>query len=322
MKAGSRGIAPLLNHFAINSPSNSLGLGWLFSYLILSGSPVAAGALTFLDGGVIGEIETLFMITGSRLGAAFIVLFIGFIYILWGHGKLISLSMGLLSLSVTAVVYLSSLAISYLLLTYQVLDFIQFGPGNLLRGAIDLIFTPISKPLTDLFPSGLVFFIGLGVIITSFVLFDRVIPKIKLRRTDFSQTPRLIYRPVVMFILGAMVTLVSMSVSVSLSILVPLSTRGYVRRENVIPYIMGANITTFIDTMLVAVFLNNPQALVVVLSVIVSVATVSLIIITLFYRHFERTILTFVSYIGKSNLNLTVFVVVILVLPVILILWK
>jgi sodium-dependent phosphate cotransporter len=39
-----------------------------------------------------------------------------------------------------------------------------------------------------------------------------------------------------------------------------------VRRENVIPYIMGANITTFIDTLLAAVLLNNHEAVTVVLA--------------------------------------------------------
>ena len=60
---------------------------------------------------------------------------------------------------------------------------------------------------------------------------------------------RLLYRPLVTFALGLAVTTLTMSVSVSLSVLVPLSARGYIRRENVIPYIMGANITTFVDTL-------------------------------------------------------------------------
>ena len=51
----------------------------------------------------------------------------------------------------------------------------------------------------------------------------------------------------VMFTLGALITAISMSVRLSLSILVPLSHRGFIRRENVIPHNMGANITTFID---------------------------------------------------------------------------
>ena len=60
---------------------------------------------------------------------------------------------------------------------------------------------------------------------------------------------------------GALVTLLTLSVSVSLSVLVPLNHRGYVRRENVIPYIMGAGITTFVDTLLAALLLTQSHRL-------------------------------------------------------------
>jgi hypothetical protein len=48
----------------------------------MSGSPVAASALTFLDAGIITAVQTFTMIIGSRMGASFIILFIGFIYVL------------------------------------------------------------------------------------------------------------------------------------------------------------------------------------------------------------------------------------------------
>ena len=59
---------------------------------------------------------------------------------------------------------------------------------------------------------------------------------------------RVAYRPWFMFAVGLGVTVLTLSVSVSLSLLVPLAARGYIRRENVVPYILGANITTFVDT--------------------------------------------------------------------------
>ena len=79
--------------------------------------------------------------------------------------------------------------------------------------------------------------------------------------------------------LGALITLISMSVSLSLGILVPLSTRGFIRRENVIPYIMGANITTFIDTLLAAVLLDNPPAFTIVLVQMLSISVVSVVLL-------------------------------------------
>ena len=114
--------------------------------------------------------------------------------------------------------------------------------------------------------------------------------------------------------------MISMSVSVSLGILVPLSHRGFVRRENVIPYIMGANITTFVDTLLAAVLLNNPQAFTVVLTEMLSIAIVSLVILTFVYRRFERASLSLVATITEDGRNLALFMVVLLVVPIVLLL--
>jgi solute carrier family 34 (sodium-dependent phosphate cotransporter) len=56
MKEGAKGLAPLVKGtFRVESPANALGFGWLFAYLIMSGSPVAAAALTFFDAGVIDQ---------------------------------------------------------------------------------------------------------------------------------------------------------------------------------------------------------------------------------------------------------------------------
>jgi Na+/phosphate symporter len=121
-----------------------------------------------------------------------------------------------------------------------------------------------------------------------------------------------------MFLLGAAITLISMSVSVSLSILVPLSQRGFVRRENVIPYLMGANITTFIDTLFAAVLLNNPPAFTVILAGMISITVVSVLILTFLYRPYERAMLALVNNIVASNRKLALFMFTILIIPIIL----
>ncbi|MEA2008463.1 MAG: hypothetical protein U9O54_05040, partial [Chloroflexota bacterium] len=83
MKDGACGVAPLVrDSFSVTNAANSLGFGWLFAYIIMSGSPVAAAAVAFFDAGVIDKLSAFAMITGSRLGASIIVLFIGFLYVL------------------------------------------------------------------------------------------------------------------------------------------------------------------------------------------------------------------------------------------------
>lgn len=319
MKEGARELAPLVRDlFHVSNPVNSLGFGWLFAYLVMSGSPVAAAALTFLDAGVIDQLGTFTMITGSRLGASFIVLFIGFIYVLRGRNKVSSLSMGLLSLTVTGTTYLVALGIGLLLLWSGWLGSVQIQSGALLTSATDLIFDPVASLLLTFLPRWSLFLVGFGIIMLSFSLFDRCLPQMSLKESHVGRTSRLVYQPWVMFLLGAAITLISMSVSVSLSILVPLSQRGFVRRENVIPYIMGANITTFVDTLLASVLLNNSEAFTVVLAEMVSIMIVSMIILAFFYRFYQEKTLDLVNGITGSNRNLAIFMVSILIVPIIL----
>ncbi len=319
MQDGANMIAPLIQgRFDVDNAVDSLGFGWLFACVILSGSPVAAAALTFFDAGVIGQFETFTMITGSRLGASFVVLFIGFLYVLRGHERPTSLSMGLLSFIITASLHLPTLAIGYLMFTYHLADGIQLHSGATLSSVIDMVYAPIVGLVLENSPSWLAFVIGMAAILLSFSLFDRALPGLKLESTDFGAIPRLIYRPIVMFLMGLIVTAISMSVSISLAILVPLSARGYIRSENAIAYIMGASVSTFIDTLLVALLLNNPLASTVVLVKMISIAIVSLIILALLYRPFERAVLHLTSLIVGSNRNVIIFVLIILMTPIVL----
>jgi solute carrier family 34 (sodium-dependent phosphate cotransporter) len=319
MKEGARALAPLIqDQFSITNPANSLGFGWLFAYVVMSGSPVAAASLAFFEAGVLNALSTFTMITGSRLGASFIVLFIGFIYVLRGRNKAASLNMGLLSLTVTGTTYTAALIVGLALLRSGSLNRIQLQSGTILSSLTDVVFDPVAAWLLAFVPRWSLFAIGLGIILVSFNLFDKCLPEMAIKESQVGKVSQLVYRPWVMFLLGAGVTLVSMSVSLSLSILVPLSHRGFVRRENVIPYIMGANITTFVDTLLAAALLNNPTAFTIVLVEMISIAIVSCIILLTFYGFYERGILNFVEWVTADNRHLALFMATILVVPLLL----
>jgi sodium-dependent phosphate cotransporter len=319
LKEGAGVIAPYIRGLLhVDNAANSLGFGWLSAYLILSGSPVAAVALAFLDAGTIGQFEALTMISGSRLGASFIVLFIGFIYVLRGHERLTGLSMGLLSFVITAFLHLPGLGLSYLLLTRGVTEHIRLQGGATFTSLVDALYGPLIRLIVHNVPGWLTFVLGVAIVLVSFNLLDRSLPELKLESTRFAQVSRMIYRPIVMFLMGMVVTALSMSVSISLSILVPLSARGYIRSENAIAYIMGANVSTFIDTLLVALLLNNPAATAIVIVQIISIATVSLLVLAMLYEPFEKAVLFLTSRIVRRTRNLVLFTAVILVAPLVL----
>jgi sodium-dependent phosphate cotransporter len=89
------------------------------------------------------------------------------------------------------------------------------------------IFDPISGLFQEFFTRrGGCFVVGLGIILITFNLFDKCLPEMTIKESQVGRVSRLVYQPMIMFLLGSAVTLVSMSVSVSLSILVPPEPSG------------------------------------------------------------------------------------------------
>ncbi len=324
LKKGAKPLGPFLTEtLGVTNATNTLGFGWLVAYGVLSGSPVAAIALSFFDQRVITDVQTFSMITGSRLGASFIVLFVGFLYYLRGHTRGASIAIGVLCLVVTATIYLPAMALGYWMLTGGWMDPFRLNQGSQLTGVLDVIYDPILSRLDLWFGQipWILFFVGIGVLLSSFNLLDRALPEMNAERSAFQGIGRLMYRPLAMFVLGMAITSVTLSVSVSLSILVPLSAKGFIRRENMLPYIMGANITTFIDTLFAALVMSGPAAFTIVLVEMVSVAVISIIVLLLFYRWYERAVIALLDVIMRDNRTLGAFVVIMLVTPVVLLFW-
>jgi solute carrier family 34 (sodium-dependent phosphate cotransporter) len=120
-----------------------------------------------------------------------------------------------------------------------------------------------------------------------------------------------------MFALGSAVALVTMSVSVALTILVPLVARNVVRREFVLPYIMGANITTLGDTMLAAFALDSPAAVRIVLAEVIAAGSISLVLLALAYPVIWTTLWDVQTAVTASRTRLGLFTAGVLLIPVI-----
>ncbi len=316
VKEGAKPLAPIIREKAsVDSPASALGFGWLAASMVLSGSPIAATSLAFLDAGVLNPNESFAMIAGSRLGASFIVLLVGFVYVLRGKKREVGLGAGLLSLLVTQTMYIPVLAIGFYLLTREWMQSWQIHAQNALHSPLDAIVDPLISAFNQFLPTWVLFPIGFILLFISLGLFDKILPDFHLETSRLGQIHHLLYRPIVTFALGAGITALTMSVSVSLSLLVPLSARGYIRRENIIPYIMGANITTFDDTLIAAALLGNPAAVSVVLVQMVSVTIVSAVLLLFSFQHYERLLNLLVSRIGSSRRALFIYILLTLGIP-------
>ncbi|MBX7110731.1 MAG: hypothetical protein K1X87_02655 [Dehalococcoidia bacterium] len=320
LSASASGVAHLLTQIGADGPLNLLGFGWLLAYGALSGSPVAALSLSLLHGGAISTSEALGMVSGSRFGASMVVLLVGFVAYVRGRGRPDGIYVGVISLLTTATIYAPATVIGLLLLKagwlHGAVDNVPVQWGD----ALAQIVRPIVRTVDSHVPGVVVFLLGVGSLLTAFTLFDRLLPNLDPPTPRIESFSRHFRSPRRMFLLGAAITSVTMSVSISLTILVPLTMKGVVRRTDVIPYIMGANITTFIDTLFASFLVPGGGATEVVVVEMLSVTTVSLVVLALLYGPYSRLLLGTAHLVSSRLRWLAVFLAIMAAIPLALLL--
>jgi hypothetical protein len=261
------------------------------------------------------------MLTGSRLGAAFVVLVVGIIYALRGTssaGKRAPISIGILSLTMTLITYVPGAIIGFALLEGGALDDLNVGTSPSVTSVTDKMFGWAVDLTKAALPNWMLFPVGLGVLLLGFAAFDRVLPSIGGEQLE--DRPEAWYeKKWPMFWLGCGVCLLTLSVSVALTVLVPLVAKGYLRRANTLPYIAGANITTLVDTLVAAILLGNQDGVRVVVAVTVSVTAWTLFLLAFCYPAVRRGCLAFANWTLKSRKHLAGFVFVLFGVTIVLI---
>lgn len=316
MKAGAGNLSFLQpGGFLVRNAGSTLGLGWIGALFVLSGSPIAASALALVAAGSISEVQGFTMLTGSRLGAAFVVLLVAVIYALrGGEGKRMApVSTAVMALCTTAAVYLPGALFGFVLLRWDGFRAVELSFPASFTDLVDLVYGGLLARIGS-WPGAVLFLGGLGLLLLAFKLLDTVVPELSAEQIESSRLSWL-RRKWPMFGLGCLVALVTMSVSVALTVLVPLVAKGYVKREDILPYIMGANITTLGDTLLAAFLLHSPAAVRIVLAGIAGTTVVSLALLAFAYPQLRRGIWRFQRQMVRSKARLAGFTAALFVVP-------
>ena len=223
--------------------------------------------------------------------------------------------MGVLALSMTAVVYVPGMLFGYGILKAGILSGVHWTASSDVQGVIDVGWGWLQDLLSNALPAPLLFPAGLAVLLVSFKLLDRVLPSLDGERHAGARAHWLT-KPWPMFFLGCLAALLTLSVSVALTVLVPLASKGYIKRGEAIPYIAGANITTLADTLVAAMLLGKASGVQVVLAEAIAVAVTTVLILAFGYRWLQRGVLALDEWVVGTNRRLWLFVGVIFLVPV------
>ena len=149
MKSGAQAVGPSIEgQFPFANGLSTLGTGWLGAYFVLSGSPVAATAISLFGAGTISKFQAFTMLSGSRLGASFIVLLTGFLYATKHKDRPRgdSIGIGIQAMMMTAITYIPGMLIGYGIIRAGWLD----GFNLHASGKLDAILGKLWGPFVDL----------------------------------------------------------------------------------------------------------------------------------------------------------------------------
>lgn len=320
LDAATKTAAPLLEqlfHSYIAGDARALGVSWLATYALANGSVVAALSVSLFQTGIISVSQLFLMVAGSRLGAAAIVVVIGGLDYLqkrrYSMGE--AISVGLLTFLLTHSVYLPATVLGYLLLP-RLQTFL---------GSVGERFELSIQPLSVLEPAttGIVnaigaapgFVLAIGLLLASLNLFDRV-----LKRVDTVWLRERLFRRFrnrwIAFGVGILITGITTSVAFSLGVIVPLYNRGYLNRREVVPYILGANIGTFFDTVVIAVILESPEGVTLVVALLALGSLITLGILLVFAPYLRAIDVVQTRLVEDRRFRLA-FLVSLVIVPVV-----
>lgn len=315
-------LAPLLESFFatfMQTDVSALGAGWLMAYLVLNGATSAAIGIALLESGLIELTQVFMVVSGSRLGAAFIVIFIGVLEYLQGKSEDLtdSCSVGILTFLLTYTIYIPAVILGYLLITSFDLGLLETQGPEALKYSLTVVFQPIVDLFTGLIPAALLFGLSVLLLLVSLKQFDKSFQGIGPQKMRDDYIRFFITNKWISFSFGAFLTLVTTSVALSLGIIVPLYNKGYLKREEIIPYILGANVTTMISSIIAAIVMNSTTGMKAVLTLTVTISLTTLIAM-IFYRSYYRIIQASFDRIISNHIILLVFVISLLFTPIIL----
>lgn len=299
---------------------SSLGAGWFMAYVVLNGATSAAIGIAFLESGIIDLLGSFMFVSGSRLGASFIVVLIGILEYMQGKNDDLrdSCSIGIIQFITTYIVYIPAVILGYLGLKTLDLSILKVSGPSWLTYGLDTLFGPITTRISSILPPSAVFIGSILLLVVSLRIFDRAFQGLGQDqfRSDYLRFK--LTNHWIAFGLGALITLVTTSVSLSVGIIVPMYNRGYFKRKEIIPYLMGANLTTMISAIMAAIVIKSALAMQAVLTLTIAVAITTIVVLALYNKSYQLVQKIF-NTIMIEDKYMIAFTILLAIIPVLMV---
>ena len=222
------------------------------------------------------------MLTGSRLGAAFVVLVTAAIFALRaGEGqRKAPVTCAMFALFATAMIYIPAAFIGGALLGWDTFHSLELSAPAQFVDLIDVVYGGMLDR-AETYSAPLVFLGGLGVLLLAFKLIDTVLPTLDPDSLHRSRLD-LLTRKWPMFFLGCLVALVTMSISVALTVLVPLVAKLRQGRPRPAVHPRREHHDAR-DTMFAAFALDSPAAVRIVIAGVIATSVLGVVLLAFFY---------------------------------------
>jgi sodium-dependent phosphate cotransporter len=328
IKTTSLALAPDLNRFILHdiNPIKAIATGWFTTAIVQSSG--AIGSITAaLAGNNILTLETaVYILIGASLGTIITALLISIITISqkrrdFRHGFEIGLCYALYSAMLVGIVFVLEFFFGFFskssfFLASAISDSVPLGKVPNLVG---ILTNPITKVLLERTNEFLVFIFGFIILLLALRYIGKSVINVfggEEKARNFIN--RHFNSKLKIYFVGALLTAIIFSSSITISLLVPLAVARLINLKKAIPFILGAALGTSTDLLFASVIIGKVNALATFLAFLLFVLLGTLIFLPNTEFLFKLTKYTSKKLIHISRRKALYFLLAFILIPLIL----
>jgi len=271
IKTTSLALAPDIQNFLLHdmNPLKAIATGWFTTAVVQSSGVVGSITAAFAGNGILSLETAVYILIGASLGTTLTALLISIITISqkrrdFRHGFEIGLCYALYSALLVFIVFVlefffGAFSKTSLFLASIIGDKIALGK---VPNVVEIVTSPILNVLLEKTNNLIVFIFGFAILIFALRYIGKSILEVF---GGEENTRKLINKhfdsKIKVYFLGAFLTAIIFSSSITISLLVPLAVTRVINLKKAIPFILGADLGTTTDVLLASIIIGNENAL-------------------------------------------------------------